>query len=186
MTVLTRRVQCVGASAALVVFAALAGCTQSEGGTPTPAAGGTSANDTPRPGPGTTTSRSTSSDTPIDACDLLSDANAKDFGLATPGTAKTAGGMPGCQWIASGQFVLLISIDKKGLTGVNGENVPLSKHKATKVADVGGVGGCGIGVETTDGRSTAIIGVTPTTGNAPEQACARAVEVAKVVDSTLP
>jgi Protein of unknown function (DUF3558) len=168
----------------LVALAFAAGCSQQEPGTPTGSGGGTSEAITPRPG-GTTTTRSTQGNATVDACSLLPDSDAARLGVSTPGKVRPIFGLPGCSWTASGQFVLGIAMDTKGLGGATGQEVSLPKHKAIQVVNPGDSGGCGVIVEVSS-TSSALISVVPASGGPAEQACPRAVEVAKIVDSKLP
>jgi hypothetical protein len=93
--------------------------------------------------------------------------------------------MKSCTWQASGQFTVMVGVSEKGLGDQPGENVPLAKHKAVMTTETGGFEGCGIYVAATDTR-TVLIAVSLVGGKPAEEACPKAVEVAKIVDSALP
>jgi hypothetical protein len=105
--------------------------------------------------------------------------------LATPGKARTIGGLSACSWQASGVFSLVVGVAKSGLAGVNGQSVPLAKHKAILSTESGGFEGCGVFVEISE-KSSVIVAAVLSGGKPAAEACPRSVEVAKIVDSTLP
>lgn len=107
------------------------------------------------------------------------------MGLATPGKARTVAGLAACSWQASGDFGLIVAVAKSGLAGVNGQSVPLAKHKAIQSTESGGFEGCGVFVEISQ-NSSVIVAAVLYGGKPAEQACPRSVEAAKIVDSTLP
>lgn len=171
-------------AAGLMTLAVLAGCSQQEPGTPTASAGetpGSSAASRPT----TTSSSGTASADKIEPCSLFPDADATKLGLATPGRARTSGGIPECRWMASGQFGVLISSANKGLASLNGETVTLPKHKAVQVIDLEDFKGCSIAMEVSSTLTVFAI-VSPVDNTPGAQMCPRALEVAKVVDSRLP
>lgn len=170
-------------AAGLVALAAVAGCSQEEPGNPV-GSPGTSVPSSPK----TTTPSQTSSQpngSAIDTCSLLPDADAARLGLSTPGEPGRIGGMPGCDWTASGKFGVAITSSNKGLSGTPGESVSLPKRKAVQAVDLDGGQGCGIAMEVS-ASSTVLVIVSPVGGGSGSQVCPQALEIAKIVDARLP
>jgi hypothetical protein len=171
-------------AAGLAGLAVLAGCSQEAPGTPLASSGPTQNGSTGSSSPSTPKSTGGSSAT-IESCELVPDAEAAKLSLRTPGTARTVAGMKSCTWQASGQFTLMVGVSEKGLGDQPGESVPLAKHKGVKSIDPGGFAGCGVYVAASDSQ-TVLIAVALSGGKPAEEACPKAVEVAKIVDSALP
>jgi hypothetical protein len=72
-----------------------------------------------------------------------------------------------------------------GLANATGQSLPLTKHKAIQTTDTGGFGGCGVYVEISANASVIVVAVLDG-GRPVEESCSKAVEVAKIVDTTLP
>jgi hypothetical protein len=184
VTVLVVRDKAGPIAVGLVALAVLAGCSQQSPGTPVASSGPTQGGSTGTGAP-TTRSSASGSGASIDSCELVPDSEATKLGLRTPGTARTVGGMRSCTWQASGQFTLMVGVSERGLGDQPGENIPLTKHKAVKTTETGGYGGCGVYVAATD-TQTVLIALSLVGGKPAEEACPKAVEVAKIVDSALP
>jgi hypothetical protein len=168
---------------AVGLAAVVAGCSQEQPGTPSGSSGstpGTSVDSTPTSTRGTTAPASN-----IDPCELIPDAEATTLGLATPGKARTVAGLTACSWQAGGDFGVIVGVAKTGIDGVNGQSVPLAKHKAVQSTESGGFGGCGVFVEISK-TSSVIVAAVLSGGKPAAEACPRSVEVAKIVDSALP
>lgn len=177
------------AAAGLMTMAVLAGCSQQEPGVATaPPTGEKSSTDDQRPSSGQrpTTTTTSANGGKIAPCSLLADADAAKFGLATPGKAKSTGGIPDCRWAASGQFGVLISVLDKGLAQLkDGEATTVGSRKAVQFIDVGQWKGCTIAMEVSDSMSVVVV-VSPVDNTAGAQMCPRVREVAEIVDSKLP
>lgn len=186
MTTLMTRGKAGIAASALVFVAAVAGCSQEEPGTAIGSGGSTTA--TPGSQSSAPTTRSASGSATavddIDPCELLPSAAATGLGLTSPGKPRTVANRPVCSWQGN-DFGVLVGTSTRGLVNATGQSVPLAKHKALQTTDTGGFGGCGVFVEVS-ANSSVIISAVLNGGRPAEEACPKAVDVAKIVDTTLP
>jgi hypothetical protein len=164
---------------AALVF--VAGCSNETPGNPVATGNGTTTT-TPRstsPGPSTGSQASG-----IKPCDLLSASDRTTLGLGE-GDPDVPGRLPTCDWTASGKGGIQIGLSNNGLAALKGENVGIGKHKAIKSLETGGFGGCGVVIELTT-TSSVIVLASVMGAKTQEEACPRAIEVAKIIDPKLP
>lgn len=169
-----------------------------EPGTPraestTPIAGSTSNSKSAAP---TSTSEGSDALANMDPCTLLTTAEASEVGFSGPGSREDGAGQKGCQWVVSGSFGILISLNmRQGLETLNlsGKTpIPITpgKHSAIKLPEgsagtVADSGSCDVHIGVSSKSSVGVY-VTTAGGKGTELACQRAEKVAKFVDVKLP
>lgn len=178
------------AVAVLLGVSALVGCSNSEAGIPR--AEPTSDKPSSEPTNPTSPPTSTSEDSPladIDPCELLSDAERAQFGVAE-GKPKRVVGSETCQWLKSGDFVLGVGLKPDlafkdaDLRGATPTRVDVGRHEAYRVENAGGgKGGCEVFVITGE-LSFAQVGAESGVDTA--RACEKATALAKIIDPKLP
>lgn len=172
-------------TAGLIALALVAGCSETKTGTPQASGDGTSASATSGSSRTTTPSATSPVDSAIDPCELLSSADTASLGLGVGKPKTLSSGTKTCDWSSPGKFGIGMLASKKGLEGLNGESVPLAKHKAIRTSVPDDPGACAVVVGISDKASVIINSVLNTSGS-PEQTCPRAIEVAKIIDPKLP
>jgi hypothetical protein len=116
---------------------------------------------------------------------LLSSGDSTSLGLGSAGKARTVVNRPVCTWQGEAEFSILIGVDKVGIGKLPGTPVDLPKHKAVQTTDTGGFQGCVVAIEVSS-SSSVLVSAVLSGGRPAAEACPRSVEVAKIVDSTLP
>jgi hypothetical protein len=171
--------------AGFIALVALAGCSETKAGTPQASGDDTSVSATPGSGRATTPSATSPATGTIEPCELLSSADTAALGVGTGKPKTLASGTKTCDWSASGKFGISLLASKKGLSGLNGENVDLPKHKAIKTSSPDDPGSCAVVVGISDTASVIVTSVLNTAGSL-DQTCPRAIDVAKIIDPKLP
>lgn len=171
-------------AAAIGLTALSAGCTGTTG-TPQP---GPSGGETP-----TTTSGAASGLASVKPCDLLSEAEAKGFGLEYPGEAKKLGSADNCRWKVSGDGGVSVSVRPDA--GVKDLNTKGDKDVETKIGKFdairsegfeGAKSTCAIWISVTDSSTVSVIGTVDLAREDTAAACDRAEKAAEKVAAKLP
>ncbi|MBP2181988.1 DUF3558 domain-containing protein [Amycolatopsis magusensis] len=128
----------------------------------------------------------------LDPCTLLSSAERSTVGLTSVGEPKAIGSARTCDWTEAGTFGLAISVDEsKGLADLRTEKrsarqIEVGGREGLKVADAKADDGtCAVLLGAGESASVQI-DVSNTTFTGTEAACARADEVAGLVEPKLP
>ena len=174
-------VRVLAAAAALI---ALASCSAKEAGTPGPAEHETGAPDTPADHGGS----------PLDGmepCELLSQTELDDLGIAG-GEEADFGDSPGCEWAKTGDFGILVGLnldigaDEADLQGATPKPISVGSHDGFRVEAQGGFeGSCAVLVVTSE-SSFVDISATANGGGDTSKACAKATDVAELIEPKLP
>lgn len=178
---MNRLVRVLAAGAAVI---ALASCSAKESGTPGPAAHETGSPDTSADHGGS----------PLDGvqpCELLSQAELDDLDIEG-GEEADFGDSPGCEWAKTGDFGILVGLnldvgaDEADLQGATPVPISVGSHDGFRVEAQGGFeGSCAVLVVTSQ-SSFVDISATANGGGDTSKACAKATDVAELVEPKLP
>ena len=167
-----------------VAVIALASCSAKEAGTPGPAEQRTGSPDTSADHGGS----------PLDGvepCELLSQAELDDLGVAG-GEEANFGDSPGCEWAKTGDFGILVGLnldigaEEADLQGATPVPISVGSHDGFRVEAQGGFeGSCAVLVVTSE-SSFVDISATANGGGDTSKACAKAADVAGLIEPKLP